>query len=279
MSLRQPYRVPACASRLRLAALLTLLLVVGPTGGCAVPVAVTCPSCLRLDVAQPLQLPPQTREVFLLVPGLLGYGWEWNEVQVALAQRPQAAVLVYDWDPWVSVMVASERLQQHLKHLLKRRPASVQRLVVIGHSAAGLLVLQAASRLVVPAGLAVEVLSVGAPLAGNNYNIYAGADNLRSPLPMALSGTFTRWPEPAPGVKLSVYATGPSDPVMKPRFGHDPGDPRALPKAARLFRLPHTLDHNLALAVVVRSLLQPATSVGTPGAAAARPAAPADSLP
>lgn len=279
MSLRQPYRVPACMCGLRLATLLALLLVWGPTGGCAVPVAATCPSCLRLDVAQPLQLPPQTREVFLLVPGLLGYGWEWNEVQVALAQRPQAAVLVYDWDPWVSVMVASERLQQHLKHLLKRRPASVRRLVVIGHSAAGLLVLQAASRLVVPAGLAVEMLSVGAPLAGNSYNLYAGADNLRSPLPMALAGTFTRWPEPAPGVKLSVYVTGPLDPVMKPRFGHDPGDPRALPKAARLFRLPHTLDHNLALAVVVRSLLQPATSVATPAAAAARPAASADSLP
>ena len=99
------------------------------------------------------------------------------------------------------------------------------------------------------------MIAVGAPIAGNYFNLFGGQDNFSSPLPLALAGKLTRWPEPAPGVQLRIWPTGASDPVMKPHFGHDPADPRVLPRAARVQQLPPTLDHNVALGAVARQVV------------------------
>ena len=41
---------------------------------------------------------------------------------------------------------------------------------------------------------------------------------------------------------------------MTLRFGHNPGDSAVLPSEAEVTRLPHTLDHNLALGHLAQQL-------------------------
>lgn len=215
-------------------------------------------------------MPPGTRTVFVLVPGLLGYGWEWNGAQIALGRVPGVAVVLYEWDPWTSVRAGGAQLAANMQYLLGRLPRSVERVVLMTHSAAGLLAVEAAAQLRVPPGLLLSVQAIGTPLAGNYFNLVAGEDNFGSPIPLALSGKFTHWPEPAPGVELSIWPTGATDPVMKPHFGHDPADRRVLPRAAKVEELPPRMDHNLALGLVARQLaarLWAGAAAGAPAAA------------
>lgn len=240
--------------------------------GCAVPVQSVCTRCPRLVVGERPPVALGTRTVFLVVPGLLGYGWEWNGAQIALAQLPAAAVLVYDWDPWSSVRAAGAELATNVQYLLARLPRSVRRVVLLGHSAAGFLVVQAAAQVQVPSGLHLDAVAVGSPLAGNYFNLAGGEDNLDSPLPIAMAGQFTHWPEPAPGVALTIWTTGSTDPVMRRHFGHDPADVRVLPRAATVHALPADLDHNVAIGFVAGRIVAELQAL-EPGAPPASPPA------
>lgn len=226
-------------------------------GGCFTPVAERCPGCAELAVGRPPTVPAGTRTAFLLVPGILGYGWEWNGAQIALAHFPDSATLVYSWEPWDSQIAAGARLARHIEYLRRRLPPSVRELVVVGHSAAGLLAVDAASRLspVAPWQARVRVITVGAPLAGMGRNLWGGQDMLHTPMGLALGSQITGWREPSPGVKLEIYATGPDDPVMKRIFSHDPGDRRVLPRRAVVRTLPPSVGHNRALTWVFEQLL------------------------
>ena len=236
--------------------------------GCAVPLQQACPGCPRLELGERPPVPPGTRTLFVLVPGLLGYGWEWNGAQLALGQLPATSVLVYEWDAWASLLASSDRLTAHTRFLLRRLPASVRKVVLLGHSAAGLLVVRAAAALQPPPGVRLEVLAVGAPMAGCGFNPWSGDNLLRTALPIALAGRFTAWPAPASGVRLRIFPTGPSDPVMQKRFGHDPADPSVLPPGVELEPLPRELDHNVALGHVARRLIAEERAA-PPGAAPA----------
>lgn len=224
------------------------------SNGCAVPLQRSCPRCQALELGRRPAVPFGTRTVFLLVPGLLGYGWEWDAAQAELAKIPFAVTLVWPWDPWKSLSQSGDALAQHVGYLVRRVPDSVDRVVVVGHSAAGLLVLWAASRVFVPSRLSLTMVSVGAPLAGQGFNPWGIPDELRTPLPIALGATFSPWPEPADGVKLRVFVTGPSDPVMAWHFGHNPGSRVVLPPSAEVVALPNSLDHNFALGEIAKEL-------------------------
>ncbi len=240
----------------RIAALLGLLAI-----GCFAPVKQRCASCFELRIKQPPAIATTTRTVFVLVPGLLGYGWEWDGAQAALAQYPAAAVRVYTWDPWQSLATSSGLFAAHLHYLKRRLPPSVQELVVIAHSAAGLVAVAAASQLQPrpeTGRLRIRVLVVGAPLAGMGRNPWGGKNMWHTPLPIALGSRFGRWPEPAAHVTLNIYQTSIDDPVMKPTLGHDPGDWRVLPERAQRFPLPRTLNHNHALTYLCEGLLKAA---------------------
>jgi hypothetical protein len=128
---------------------------------------------------------------------------------------------------------------------------------VLGHSAAGLLAVEAAGRLrtdLAPT-LVVHVISVGAPLAGMGRNPWGGEDMRHTPLAIALGSRFTHWPEPASGVTLEIYPTTGDDPVMQRVLGHDPGDARVLPRRAMVRALPPAVGHNDALTWICERLL------------------------
>lgn len=244
--------------RLRGAALGLGLLSLGAGAGCFAPVAVRCPSCQELELSRPLAISVETRTVFVLVPGLLGYGWEWNGAQAALTRYPAVRVLVYSWEPWHSLATSSTRLAAHLTYLRENLPPSVTELFVIAHSAAGLLALEAAGQLLPaePGQPRVRILSVGAPLAGMGRNPWGGIDNRHTPLPIALGSRFSGWPSPSPGISVEIYPTSVDDPVMQRSFGHDPGDRRVLPRGAILRQLPPSIGHNDALGWLCNELVK-----------------------
>lgn len=225
--------------------------------GCFAPVAERCPSCVEIAPARPLRLPAQARRLFLLIPGLLGYGWEWNAAQIELARHPDTAVLVYSWDPWLGLARSGRQLAQLLGDLDHRLPDQIRDVTVIAHSAAGLVALQAAPDVRSPLSRPLRIVSLGAPLAGMGVNPVA-AELRDTPLVMAIGGSFSGWRPPAPSVRFDIYPTGPDDPVMARTFGHDPGDARVLPSGTTLYRLPPELGHNNALGWLCQRLLDAA---------------------
>jgi pimeloyl-ACP methyl ester carboxylesterase len=247
---------------MRYLVLLALLL-----GGCKVQhLREVCPRCELLEPERPPSVPAGTRRVFVLVPGILGYGWEWNGVQVALRKDPGHLVLVADWDPWQSLARGSARVAQGLAVLLGGLPPSVTEVVVLGHSVGGLVAALAAARVPPPEGLRLRVATVGAPYAGMHISLFDYDGPLHGVSFFAVGGVFRAWPRPAPGVELWVYpTTWPRDPVMRPRMGHDPGQLSALPGGARLCGLPAGMDHNLAISWVAERLRDPQGACEPPG--------------
>ena len=216
-----------------------------------------CPGCVVFErgVEAPA-VPAGTRTLFVLVPGMLGYGWEWDAPRSLLAQVPSSVTQVYGWPMWSSLGRVAGDFAEHLNRILARLPGSVRQVIIIGHSAGGLVTAFASSQLEVPAGCRVLIANVGAPYAGMHTTPDDNPPNqIWTPFPFTMGGRLTRYPLPARGVTVESWVTGwPADPVMRPRFGHRPDDPRVGPPGER-HAVPPGIDHNRVLEVVVRTLV------------------------
>ena len=79
---------------------------------------------------------------------------------------------------------------------------------------------------------------------------------MSQPIFFAVAQTYNRYPPPAPGVRfLEFYTPYPPDPVMMPRFGHNPGNPSIGPSGRQRIVMDPKLGHNHVLTVVVQRLL------------------------
>lgn len=256
--MRTPCAVPLWQC-LRRAVLCSLPLI----AGCFATVASRCPACVELSQASLGSLPPETQRLFILVPGLLGYGHEWNAAQIELLHHPEIAVLVYSWEPWQSLERSGQTMARVLSEVDRRLPVGVRDVTVIAHSAAGMIAVEAAGSVDTPLRRPLHIVAVGAPLAGLGY--YPEPPNLRrTPLAMVLGGRFTEWPAPRPGIEIRVFPTSADDPVMRRIGQHNPADPRVLPKQARLEYLPADLGHNSALGWLCHRLLHSDPSDAAP---------------
>ena len=101
----------------RVQRLWALLLLASLGSGCAVPLSRACPSCRTLTLGERPPVPTGTQTVFLLVPGMLGYGWEWDDAQKALQALPRAVTMVWPWDPWLSLERSGDGLLLSLIHI------------------------------------------------------------------------------------------------------------------------------------------------------------------
>ncbi len=232
-----------------------VVLVVVVSGCGYTAVKTECPACTVISRHQPPpSLSPDLDTVYILVPGILGFGWEWDEPLAVLRAQPRAAVLVFEWSPWSPLGAVAEDLARAVDQTLARPPLS--RVVVLAHSAGGLAAAHAAALLHVPAAAHVDLFIVGAPYAGMHVlPMQPTPDLLWTPLPAAIGGEFRRYPTPAPRVTVESWMTAwPPDDVMKPRFGHDPGDPRVGPPGVR-HAVPPGTDHNRVLLQVVREVV------------------------
>jgi hypothetical protein len=235
----------------RLATLALLL------AGCIGHVQEQCPTCEVVDAAHPRlpALKPGTERLFVLVPGLLGYGWEWNEPVKRLRAAPHTDFVVFWWEPWDSVARAAGELGRVRWRALETAPPSVREIVVVAHSAGGLVAAHALGGLS-PPGRELTLVTVGAPFAGMHICPWSEVDILHAPLMLAVAAKYHDYPAPPPGVDVIEYVTSyPADPVMHPYWGRSAAPPDVGPPGATRIEVDPKLDHNLVLDTVIRDLL------------------------
>jgi alpha-beta hydrolase superfamily lysophospholipase len=222
--------------------------------GCVHPPVERCPTCTVVDAAHP-QLPrfkATAERVFVIVPGVLGYGWEWDDAVRAIGAAPHADYVIFWWDPWGSVHKAARDLADTVTRALFTTPATVHEVVLVAHSMGGIIAAHALGRLHLPDGKKLTVVTIGAPFGGMLGPPFSLDDPLHSPAMMAIMGTFRDYPPPPPGARVIEYVTSwPSDPVMQPRYGHVVAPPEIGPRGARRISVDPKFDHNHLVSRIV----------------------------
>jgi pimeloyl-ACP methyl ester carboxylesterase len=225
--------------------------------GCVTNVSKQCPTCAVVDAARPRLPPlkPGTERLFVLVPGLLGYGWEWDAPVARLRATPKVDFVVFWWEPWGSVDRAARQLDDVLWHALTAAPPSVREIIVVAHSAGGLVAAHAVGRLPSPPRK-LTLVTIGAPFAGMHICPWSEVDVLHAPLMLSVAAVYHRYPPPPPGVEVLEYVTAwPADPVMQPHWGTAPSRGDVGPAGARRIEVDPKLDHNLVIDRVMTDLL------------------------
>lgn len=191
----------------------------------------------------------------MVVPGLLGYGWEWDAPVARLRTAPNVDFVVFWWQPWGSIDRAARELAALVTAAETSPPPSLREIVVVTHSAAGLVGAHALGYLQAPA-VKLTMVTIGAPFAGMHFAPWSEVDSLHSPLMLGIGTRFLRYPKPPAGVDVIEYVTTyPSDPVMHPYWGTSAAPPDVGPAGARRIAVDPTLGHNFVVDKVIRDLL------------------------
>lgn len=234
------------------------------SGGCIHYVSEVCPTCRVLNPRHPGEPEPKlpsirrrTRRLFVLVPGALGYNWEWTPAVARLANAPDTEFVVFWWEPYGTVKAAARALSRSVNDLITPlEPRALTEVIIVAHSMAGIVAAHAAPELSAPPGIHIKLVTIGTPFAGMIGPAFGYPDDTGS---IALFSVFSPWlkyPRPADGLEIVEYrTTWPEDPVMEPRMGHDPAPPDIGPAPRRRVQLPH-MDHNRCVDLVVQSLLE-----------------------
>jgi pimeloyl-ACP methyl ester carboxylesterase len=226
--------------------------------GCATPVAKQCPTCTVVDIEH-TRLPPLkpgTERLYVLVPGLLGYGWEWDAPVARLRATPKVDFVVFWWQPWGSVYRAARELDEVLFRAMVSAPPSVREIVVVAHSAGGLVAAHAVGRLPTPPRK-LTLVTIGAPFAGMHICPWSEADIIHAPLMLSVAAVYHVYPPPPPGVEVIEYVTSyPADPVMHPYWGKSAAPPDVGPAGARRIEVDSKFDHNFVIDRVMQDLLR-----------------------
>ncbi len=240
------------------------MLIALASSGCINYVTTECPDCRILN-ARAGGAPPTvprirktTKRLFVIVPGALGYGWEWTPAVRRLAAAPDVEFVVFWWEPMGSVRHASRDLSRWVNDLTTQLEArALNEVVIVAHSMAGIVAAYAAPELAAPAGVRLRIVTIGTAFAGMIGPEFGYPDSADSAL--SLFASFSPWlhyPAPSPEVEFVEYrTTWPEDPVMEPRFGHDPAPADVGPRPRRRIQLPH-MDHNKCVDLVVDRLLR-----------------------
>jgi hypothetical protein len=240
--------------------------------GCITHVSKQCPDCPYADgISVAPRLNPRAEKLFVLVPGALGYGWEWDAAVDAL-RKSHTEFVVFWWEPWSSLRRAATKLRDVL-HTAYWISPSLKEIVVVAHSAGGIVGAHALDGLVVPPGCHLELVTIGTPFAGMGAAPVGAEyeDPLGSPGVFAIGGRFRRYPDPPPGVSIVEYTTSwPPDPVMMPRYGWQPAPPEIGPRGAQRIPVDPKLDHNFVVVKVVNELIAESTRAGSASRASAR---------
>ncbi len=234
------------------------LLVALALSGCGFThVATQCPSCpvTYAEPARPVAMKPTARTLFVLVPGILGFGWEWDKPVARLRARDDLDFVVFWWTPYVSQTKGGAEMRTVLTRLLAM--AQVEKLVVVAHSVGGLIAVEGLRDLEVPFGKRLEVVTIGTPFGGMNLAPSYSMNPRGTPVILSTVGQFDSHVAPPARARVVAYVTKyPPDPVMKPWFGREPADPRWDPPGTLRVTLQGPVDHNEILDHVFVDLFQ-----------------------
>lgn len=205
----------------------------------------TCPA---LDGAAP-------GPVVVLLPGIGGDVSNVREVHDVLGELTPRAVLTFRWAAYEETATLLSRFSIGLNRLAACSEPGVP-VLVLAHSAGGVLASLAANR--ITADARVVVVTVASPLGGVD-RASPRADRLSyRPFALELGTKLLRYPAPAKGVQFVHVRTHPEgDEVMTPApSGHRPDDPRAVVPGALEHALPEHVSHEASLLLAAQTLVR-----------------------
>ncbi len=197
--------------------------------------------------------------VVVMVHGVKGDGDEWLEPLQVFPRLPPHALLMYRWVPWHARNAIAAGLAEGVNRLtrcLADRPGL--KVLVLGHSAGGVVSAYAAQWFQSAAPGVVTVVTVAAPLSGSNRRERNEGDREEAVFMLDLGSGITTYPAAAPGVAVyHLRTSATSDPVMEPDdSGHIANAPKVGVPGATVIDLPDDLTHDGSLAWVVNRLVE-----------------------
>lgn len=222
-----------------------------------------------------------THQVLVLVPGIRGAGPEWEPVIERLS-RPGRSLFFFRWVPLDHLDKLSRNLAAGLRTLSSCLDGKDDELIVLAHSAGGIIAAHAASRVSTRAGAppAVRVITAASALAGIQVRGEPAAkappasseeeaeeaeeeeeeEEVEEDSPEAeakeeerflleMGGAFRNYAPAGKGIEVFHLRTqAPADPVMRPlREGRLPNDPRVGVPGAFQVNLPSDVGHDPSL--------------------------------
>ena len=192
------------------------------------------------------------KPIFVMLHGAGGEGVEMKKSVPLLADSRPAAVYVLRWSPWDRRETLVTQLAGGVSRIAHCVPGAPGRIIVVAHSAGGVLASLAAGRVVPPRDAPkswLTIVTIAAPLSGH----LRGGDHGPEPAFMFDLANTPDYPPPAPGVRvlhLRTSVTG--DVQMTPIVGHSPNDVRVGVPGAPQIDLPEQLSHAGSLVYVTR---------------------------
>ncbi len=193
--------------------------------------------------------------IIVLVHGIGGDREEMEAALPVLIASGPASVFMFRWFPLDRRDVLAARFAAGLSHLAQCLPDSQGRILVIAHSAGGVVSAFAAGRIELPGPDAtkawITVLTVAAPLAGKMARPGHPDGSEQPALVLDMGTRIKSYPPAAPGVRVVHLRThAPSDDVMVPDGDLSPNDPAIGVPGAPQIDLPEGLTHDGALKYV-----------------------------
>lgn len=195
-------------------------------GGCWYHVEDYCAGCTLVDhrrVAVPRPRPGARTQV-VLVHGAFGFGDEWLPVLSELRRAPELTFFAWTWPgPFHNPPRDARRLGAELQALLDQLPPSIEEILVLAHSAGGLISNLAGRHLRVPPGRRVTI----ALLDPAFRPALASADEYLPVPPGVTMRVYLAQPAPSPSSPPGPEAPDPAFATDLPReylgdVGHNP---------------------------------------------------------
>ncbi len=196
------------------------------------------------------------KPVYILVHGIGGPGPEWWPVIPTLNTYAPAGIFLFRWNATQQRAEIIDALVTGINRIAACHLAGKP--VVLAHSAGGVVVSFAVSRLTIDPGQTLDVLTVAAPLSGAGlHNRLEDAEG-ENRFMKDLGATKTSFPAAAANVRVTHLRTHyPGDQVMEPKFGqHAPNQAGVGVKGSTEVDLPEDLTHDGALMFVARQWLK-----------------------
>ena len=191
-----------------------------------------------------------SKPIVVLVHGI---GGEGPEMASSVPLLRGWDVFMLRWVPYDDRDSVSQRLADGLTRLSACAPE--RRLLMVAHSAGGVVASHAASRVKLVGSATLDVWTVASPLAGTVRRAGNADGRAEAVLFLDLGSRITQYPVAARGVSVKHLRTSaPADHIMAPSGDLLPNDPTIGVPGAPQLDLPGGLSHGDALVWVVGQL-------------------------
>ncbi|MBL8958195.1 MAG: hypothetical protein JNK82_45905 [Myxococcaceae bacterium] len=200
----------------------------------------------------PLLPGDSTKPVVVLVHGI---GGEGPEMAASVPLLREWDVFMFRWVPYEDRDEAAQRLADGVTRLSACAPE--RQLLVLAHSAGGVVASHAASRVKLSPEAKLDVWTVASPLAGTVRRAGNADGRAEAVLMLDLGSRISRYPIAARGVSVKHLRTSAAaDDIMQPTGDLVPNDVKVGVPGAPQLDLPDNLTHGGALVWVVGQLVR-----------------------